>query len=241
MPTPSSGGEDPETGDTAREAAPGRVQSLSRLVSLKDFESEALAISGVTKALARWGLNDGIPAVILTVLMKSGREAEISNVKKTLEKYNRCRGANRFPIKVVAGQFMYVYLSARVTCDPSYRQELISKEIGTALGLSGTDGLFSLKNRRFGENEYSTRVEGVIQDVDGVLWNQVISLFPLSASVSAGTLTQYQSGPVKPADLVVPSDKPLMEVVHCDDRHVLGLYQTHLALTIVQHSTGEGC
>ena len=44
MPMVVSGGSTPEDGENARNAAPGRVQSLGRIVSLKDFESEAAAI-----------------------------------------------------------------------------------------------------------------------------------------------------------------------------------------------------
>ncbi|UCD64477.1 MAG: hypothetical protein JSW34_03315, partial [Candidatus Zixiibacteriota bacterium] len=41
-----SGGTAPESGDSARYAAPQRVQSLGRLVSLSDYEAEVLALSG---------------------------------------------------------------------------------------------------------------------------------------------------------------------------------------------------
>ena len=34
-------------------------------------------------------------------------------------------------------------------------------------------GLFDLAGRRLGEDEYSSRVEGVIQDVPGVAWTKV--------------------------------------------------------------------
>src|SRR4029453_4030171 len=61
LPGVVSGGSEPEDGDSARAAAPGKIQSLDRLVSLQDFESETLAISGVTKASAAWQLVDGIP------------------------------------------------------------------------------------------------------------------------------------------------------------------------------------
>jgi hypothetical protein len=44
LPGVASGGAQPESGDKARQAAPGKIQSLDRLVSLGDFESETLAI-----------------------------------------------------------------------------------------------------------------------------------------------------------------------------------------------------
>ena len=84
MPDVAAGGAQPEDAENAREAAPGKIQSLDRLVSLEDFESETLAIPGVTKAAAAWQLVDNIPEVVITVLMATGRSAEIVDVRATL-------------------------------------------------------------------------------------------------------------------------------------------------------------
>src|SRR5262249_54187932 len=100
MPEESTGGAAPETPDKAREAAPGKVQSLGRLVSLADFETETLAIPGVSRAAAAWQLVDNVPSMVVTVLMETGREAEIDAVRDILAGYNRCRGPQRFPVLV---------------------------------------------------------------------------------------------------------------------------------------------
>ncbi len=42
-----------ESGDHAREAAPGKIQSLGHLVGLRDFESAVLATSVMAKAPMR--------------------------------------------------------------------------------------------------------------------------------------------------------------------------------------------
>ena len=42
-----AGGADAEDGEKAREAAPGKVQSLGRLVSIRDYETETLGVPGV--------------------------------------------------------------------------------------------------------------------------------------------------------------------------------------------------
>ena len=65
LPGVVSGGQPPEDGDDARAAAPGRVQSLGRVVSIRDFETEALAIAGVTLAAAAWQLVDNVAAVVV--------------------------------------------------------------------------------------------------------------------------------------------------------------------------------
>ncbi|NJS42040.1 hypothetical protein HC766_07295 [Candidatus Gracilibacteria bacterium] len=141
-----TGGEVPESGENAKEAAPGKIQSLDRLVSLQDFESETLAIPGVSKALASWELVDNIPNVVVTVLMENGRTQEFSEVAKILSHYNRCRGSQRFPIEVLKGDLKYVSIAANVAFNPTFRQELVLKDIQAALGVTGeNNGLFALK------------------------------------------------------------------------------------------------
>ncbi len=73
LPDIISGGSHPETADKARDAAPGKIQSLGRLVSLRDFETETLGIAGVTKVAAAWALDSGVPSVVLIVLLAAGR------------------------------------------------------------------------------------------------------------------------------------------------------------------------
>ena len=110
MPDVAAGGTQPEDGENARAAAPGKIQSLDRLVSVEDFESETLAIPGVTKAAAAWQLVDNIPEVVVTVLMATGRSAEIDDVRTTLAGYNHSRGPSRFPIEVLQGHLQYVVI-----------------------------------------------------------------------------------------------------------------------------------
>lgn len=196
-----SGGEEREQADVAREAAPGRVQSLGRLVSLGDFESEALAIAGVALASARWDLDEGVPAVLVTVLMETGREDEFSAVESALENAAEQRGADRFEIKVIQGSFLYVYLAAQVSLEAGFSESTVRAEVERALGVGKegdkgppVDGLFSLRRRRFGQREHASKIAGVIQNVEGVAWSRVTGLQGLAAtSSSAISLPQTAS------------------------------------------------
>ncbi|MDY6979912.1 MAG: hypothetical protein SV201_08530, partial [Pseudomonadota bacterium] len=107
------GGEQAETEATAREAAPARLQSLDRMVSLADYEAETLAIPGVIKVRADWTAPAGTPLVRLVVLTESGSQPALNKVRETLKTYNRCRGAARFPIQCVAGNLHYISLQIR--------------------------------------------------------------------------------------------------------------------------------
>jgi len=227
LPGVVSGGLAPESGENARNAAPGKVQSLGRLVSIRDFETDALAIAGVTLARAAWQLVDNVAAVVLTVLMETGRGPEIAQVRTALAKANRCRGPARFSIVVQPGVRKYVYVAATVAIDPTFQTPLVEAAVKQALGVDGADispdeavgGLFTATRRTFGEGEYSTRIEGAIQGVEGVLWSEV------TAFESFGIAED-------PSSLAAPSAPTLTPVVDCAAREVLALYAAHLQLSL---------
>ncbi|UJS16690.1 MAG: hypothetical protein L3J17_12350 [Candidatus Jettenia sp.] len=232
-----SGGSSPETGDNAREAAPGKVQSLGRLVSLRDFESETLAISGVSKVSAAWQLVDNIPTVVLTVLMETGRDKEKDEVERIVNNYNTCRGPQRFPVKVDYGKLHYVYVDVVFGLHPAFREELVKKAIKEALGVNGgvdtsidnPKGLFGIRQRRFGQNEYATRIAGTVQNVEGVIWAKVVSF---------GSLGEAED----PSELDLPSEsKQFNPVVSCDNLHVLSLYTGHLQLSVAAVKSMKEC
>jgi hypothetical protein len=236
MPDVASGGSKPEDGENARQAAPGKIQSLDRLVSLKDFESEALGIAGVVKAGATWDLVDNIPEVVLNILMDTGRGGELQTVRETLAQYNRGRGPNRFPVSVPPdGRRKYVVINATYHFDATYLKEEIEQAIRIALGVSSgkpnapddQSGLFSLRRRGFGQREYATSIAGSIQHVAGVIWAQV---------------TRFESlGTLNDPTIFTPPISPVIahSVVDCEGQNVLSLYTGHLQLTGVPGTTGE--
>jgi hypothetical protein len=227
MPDVAAGGSEPEDGENARDAAPGKIQSLDRLVSLQDFESEALAISGVTKAAATWALVNNNPEVVITVLMDTGREDEIADVRQTLAAYNQGRGPNRFPISVLKGLRRYVVVQATFGYDATYLEADLKAEIQKVLGVNSgvpnakddQSGLFSLRQRRFGQREYATSIAGRIQQVEGVTWAEV---------------TRFSSlGALPDPTIFVPPAMPILvfKKVACSPQRVLSLYSGHLQLT----------
>lgn len=226
LPGLATGGEPRESGDNARRAAPGKLQSLDRLVTLSDFEAEALATSGVASAVAAWRLESGIPTLAVTVLMETGRGGEIQAVADILAKYDRSRGARRFPVKVIAGRRRYATVRALYAHDPAVRAEDVAAAIALALGVNegkpGAEegaGLFSLGRRRFGQPEYASRIEGTIQNVDGVLWAKVTGLSPLALTDDPAALAA--SG--------LPN--AFTETAACGADEILSLYRGHLLLT----------
>ena len=237
LPGVVSGGSEPEAGDNAREAAPGKIQSLDRLVSLKDFETEALAVPGVSKAAAVWDLVDNVPAVVITVLMQTGRDKEIESVREILNGYNRCRGPQRFSIIVHQGRLQYVYIDLVFALDPTFRREIVEEEIKGVLGVTGEEGngidgsrgLFGIRSRSFGQNEYATSLAGIVQNIQGVSWSKVTAL---------GSLGEAED----PSELTLPAEpKPLIAVVPCDNLHVLSLFKSHLQIRVAPAASPGVC
>ncbi len=229
-----AGGAEPEAAEKARQAAPGKVQSLGRLVSIQDYESETLGVPGVVSASAAWDLYAGVPAVILRVLLEGGREAEFNAVKATLGHAQRCRGPDRFPLVVEQALLRYLFIDLSYVREPSYRQEDVEAAIRAALGLvadaaNERSGLFGLRKRRLGEREYASSIEGVVQNVAGVLWCKVTALGRLANSVT------------DPASASLPyAPRALTAIVPCSAHELLQLATPHLSLTaLAEPSAGE--
>lgn len=230
MPAPASGGDEPETGDNAREAAPGKTQALGRLVSLRDYESEALGVSGVSKAFARWVVDDDRSVVEVTVLMETGRDNEFSNVEDILNKYNRCRGARRFPVKVNPGKRAYLSLGIILQREPTYKKEKVMAAVKAALGVTGlesdnidgSEGLFGSRARQFGQHAYANRVEAVVQQVEGVAWAEVKQLY----------LLENVRDPVE--DIPTATGKRFNRVVLCEADNIFCLHENHLRIAAPQ-------
>lgn len=228
MPMVATGGSTSESGENARRAAPGKVQSLGRIVSIKDFESEAAAVPGVALASAMWQLMDGIPTVVVTVLMETARSSEITAVRETLDAYNTSRGAGLHPIDVVLGKRMYVTATIEFALKPPYRADIVEPAILLALGVNhggatrdeNQSGLFSLLRRRFGSAEYASSIEGTVQNVEGVLWARVTAFDDLNDSDD-------------PATIVLPAVSVLKPAIGCDSNVVLSLFDQHVSLTVV--------
>lgn len=230
-----SGGAAAEPGDKAREAAPGKVQSLGRLVSLGDFESETLSLPGVVAASAAWDLYQGIPALVLRVLLQAGREAEFAAVRSSIAHLQRCRGPDRFPVVVQQALSRYVFLDLHYARDPLFRAEDVAAAVRAALGLAGDvanerSGLFGLHARRLGAREYASRVEGITQNVAGVLWCRVASFGRFAAGLLDPT-----------AILLPPAPRSNATSLPCTPTELLQLAAPHLHLVEVAAAVAGEC
>jgi hypothetical protein len=240
LPAEVVGGDIAESGDNAREAAPGKMQSLGRLVGLSDFEAEALALPGVLKVRADWVAPNGTVLISIVVLTAIGTSAAVDKVQQTLNGFNRCRGAARYPIMVEQGLLQYIYLNVRVGYATSYRQVDIEAEVKLALGLVGAEGegintdvgLFSLALGNFGQGTHRSRILAAIQQVDGVTWVEI------DAAQAINLGSPPETDPIK---LVTPAIASSTKSISCSAQRILTLHSHHLDLSLVVDSTQEEC
>ncbi|MCK5243484.1 hypothetical protein KAR34_13630 [bacterium] len=226
-------GAEAEEGDNAKEAAPGKLQSLGRLVSIKDYEHEVLSMSGVAKVKAGWTLEKNIPLLKMWVLMESDEYDKLKDVRALIDTYNKSRGLNRHPIKIEPGLFQYVRIHAVATVPNNVKQADIEKEIKLALGVSGEEendidgeeGLFGIKNRSFSQDAYANNVLATIQNVKHVLRVELKSFHTM---ICWPLWPDYDSW--------IESITYVQDVITAPESDVLALYKDHLKIQFIEEN-----
>jgi hypothetical protein len=240
LPAPATGGCVHEDPDNARVAAPGKMQSLGRIVSLADVEAEALAIPHVIKVRAVWSAPEGFPLVRLTVLTESGSTDDLAAVADSMHTFNRCRGPARYPIDVVRGIRQYVYVRIEAGYEPERREADVIAAIKTALGLAGeegngidgSEGLFGLKTRQFGQGAHKSQIIGAAQNATGVRW----------VKLKAAEIINLGSPPkTDPAEIAKPGVDFVATVLACPDDRLLALDELHFTLSLSKDEVAEEC
>ncbi|NML16833.1 hypothetical protein [Azohydromonas caseinilytica] len=231
---PATGGAPPESAARAREAAPGAMQSLGRIVSLADLEAEALALPGVLKARAAWSLPDGAPRVALTVLVASQDPAEAAAIDLALRRALAARGPARWPLQVLVGQRRAVRLSLVLAIDPARRPEDVSEALQAALGVEddepaddvdlGEHGLLHWRRRNFGDPLHGSQVIAAAQNVPGVRWVRLERMELAPAGAGAGLALRRPLG-ASPA-----ATPPSRRTLQVSAQQMLSLARADLAL-----------
>ncbi len=163
-PLPSSGAEDPETLDTARQNAPTTVKTLNRIVSLTDYEDFARAFAGIAKAKVT-SLWDGARTLVhLTVTGAEGaslgpEDKTYTNLVAAIDGA-RPRGQ---PIRIENGDVVAVAIEAEIWVHPDYLAESVLADIRSAL-----EANYCFEARNFGAPLAASGVVAAMQAVEGV-------------------------------------------------------------------------
>jgi hypothetical protein len=241
LPVDVSTGADAESSDNARIAAPEKLQSLGRLVSIADYEAETRALPNVLKANAQWAAPEGTPLIALTVLTQSGSTVDLDQIRDALSGFNRCRGPARHAFTVINGRKQFVHVDVLVGYDPSRLVEDIEREIKLAIGvqgdeangIDGKDGLFGLNRRDFHQSVHTSEIIAAIQNVRGVEWVH------LRGAKTFAFASLLQPDPMLiplPSLNLIPS--PLLP---CPTNCLLALHTRHLVLGFVSAQIQAEC
>jgi len=234
---PATSGAPPESEQGARVAAPGSMQSLGRIVSLADYEAEALAVPGVLKSRAAWTPVDGVPLVRITILTESRSDADAAAAADALRAAVASRGTSRASLLAVQGKRRQVSLSLSVGFDPTRRMQDVRAAILLALGAAESssdvsaveEGLFGWRRRQFGQGVHGSQVVASVQNVPGVVWVRLESLGIAEPSFNGRLAIQINR--VSPF-LVGRLTGATRRVLPCDSDSILALDAASVALSL---------
>ena len=202
QPRPSSGGEDPEQREDARENAPLSVKALGRLVSLSDYADFARAYAGIAKAHAAWGKFGRAQGVLLTIAGAEG--AEIPSESDLGKKF--ATAVQSFRDGTVLVQIVnYVprtfAVSARLHCDPRFDSEKIIAEACAVL-----EERYSFRKMHLGEAVTASTVVTLLQSVAGVVGVDLDYLHLSSSPVTREMRLPARGGHVDRDGAVFPAE-----------------------------------
>jgi predicted phage baseplate assembly protein len=163
-PLASDGAADQESLKDARRNAPLTVQTLERIVSLRDYEDFARAFLGIDKALATWSWNSRERSVFVTVAGSKGAIVENgSTLHKNLLTAMRKAGDPFVSLMVESYKPRLFRVKAKIGVKSDYLADKVLPAIEKKLQEN-----FSFGAREFGQPVTISEVAALIQGVPGV-------------------------------------------------------------------------
>jgi hypothetical protein len=194
-PGAATGAADPATAEEIRASAPLPTLTISRVVSLADYQDYALGFAGIAKALATWTWSGDLRGVFLTVVGGNGApltagDPIVSSLATALRQY----GDPHVPLSIVPGRPVLFTFTALVAVDTtSYDPSLV-----LAAAWQAVSAAFGFGRRGLGQGVAASEITEVIQGVPGVLAVQFTGLQRSGQPATAGSVLRA-SGPLPPA------------------------------------------
>ena len=162
-PFPTEGGFDPETLAEARANAPNTVRTFERIVSLRDFEDEARAFTGVAKARASWAWRGERRVVRLTVAGEDGLAFGDETMGRLVRHLDARRDAHQ---RMEVSNYRPVSVLLEVTVDVAgdRRAEDVGQAVRDAILTA-----FAFETLELGQPVQLSEIYRVVQDVDGIV------------------------------------------------------------------------
>jgi hypothetical protein len=163
-PSPSTGGQDPEALDDARENAPLTVLTLDRAVSLRDYEDFARGFAGISKAHVVWIPSGPARGVFLTVAGPGGAPVDPSGkTHKNLLGALRDYGDALVTLTIRSHTLATFRLSVNVKVAVDAVVDDVLDDVRAAL-----EEAFGFEARRFGQPVSIDEIDAVIHRVASI-------------------------------------------------------------------------
>jgi hypothetical protein len=164
-PSAAGGGADPATAAEIRASAPLPTLTISRVVSLEDYQDYALGFAGIAKALATWTWTGDLRGVFLTVAGANGAtlgpaDPIVTSLVTSLRRY----GDPHVPLTVAS------YVPARFTFTAAVAVDTASYAAPAVLGQvwQSVCAAFAFGRRPLGQGVAASEITEIIQGVPGV-------------------------------------------------------------------------
>lgn len=215
-PLPATGGQDPETLETARSNAPITTLTLGRVVSLRNYEDFARGFAGIAKARADVVWDGAARRIVVTVAGPGGEPVDpsLSNVHGNLVHALRNLGDPFVRISVVSYRKAFFRLKARLIIHPDHNAKIVLAAVETALRES-----YSFERRGFTPLLAASEVISVIHAVPGIEGVDLDLLYRTTGPSSAVMLHQRllaepvslaNNGTLLAAEILTLDPAPLM-------------------------------
>jgi hypothetical protein len=169
IPGAATGGSDQESTDSIRISAPASIKTLNRAVSLSDYASLIVQVSGVAKATAIADVYTSV-TVFFAPYGDSGVQIDgvtpstiFNNLKTKVATYMTDKIPANTTITFQPPSYVTVLISASITILPQYKQSLVQTDVNAILS-----ELLAFENVAFGDRITLQDVMTTIASVDGV-------------------------------------------------------------------------
>jgi hypothetical protein len=186
-PAAATGGADPATPLEARESAPLPTLTLSRVVSLEDYQNFALNIPGISLALATWTWFGNTRGIFLTVAGAGGKTLDssdqiVQNLQLSFQNY----GLPYVPVLIVSYVPTLFEIAMQVLVNtPLYEATIVVPQVWQSLSAA-----FAFGQLGPGQGVSASQIIAVAQQVPGVV---AVNLRALNRSGDAATMVNYLS------------------------------------------------
>ncbi len=202
-PLPAGGAGDPEKMENARASAPLTVRTLDRIVSRDDYEDFARTFAGVGKAQAVELWSGEHRLVHVTIAGADGQPVPAGDFRDNfLSAIDRARDPAQ-QVRVDTFDLLLFNLAANMAIDPRSISGNVFAAVREAL-----IGAFSFDRRSFGQGVTAAEVITVIQEVKGIVYVDLDSLYlagesPALHQIRSAGIAHMAGGALRQAQLLL--------------------------------------